>query len=229
MSPRPPAVRAPGRPLRRPGLAGGLCALVLAACLGALAPVAARADGDPASDYLLVQSTFLSPFDGHVAAAQSARLIQMVAQAQQKGFALKVAVIVTPYDLGSVPILFEKPEVYAKFLGEEDFYYWKDELLVVMPNGYGLFKSSGTPALDAATIRKLPFTDTKSGTALVLAAQRAVEALARGRGIALGGAVSSKASSGSSSGSERLEIAAAVVIALLVGGAVRLLGRRRRG
>ena len=29
--------------------------------------MSARADGDPASDYLLVQSTFLSPFDGHVA------------------------------------------------------------------------------------------------------------------------------------------------------------------
>jgi hypothetical protein len=223
--------RLPGR-LDAPGgrgLRAALCALALALSLAGVVPAAARADGDPASDYLLVQSTFLSPFDGHIAAVASKSLIQLVAAAQQKGLALKVAVIVTPYDLGSVPILFDKPETYAKFLGEEDFYYWKDELLVVMPNGYGLFKSSGTPALDAATIRKLPFTDTKSGTALVLAAQRAVEVLARGRGIALGGAVSSKASSGSSSGSERLEIAAAVVIALLVGGAVRLLGRRRRG
>ncbi len=133
-------------------LTAALATLVIAA--GGTTP-AAIADGDPASDFLLSQSTFLSPFDGHVAPAEAARLVALLTQAQQKGLSLKVAVIVTPYDLGSVPILFDKPKTYAKFLGEEDYYYWKDELLVVMPNGYGIYKAAGVPAGDRATIDAL--------------------------------------------------------------------------
>ena len=49
------------------------CLLPLAALALALAVPAALADGDPASDYLLSQSTFLSPFDGHIPAAEQAR------------------------------------------------------------------------------------------------------------------------------------------------------------
>ncbi len=125
-----------------------LAAFLAAACFAA---PGARADGDPASDFLLSQSTFLSPFDGHVSAVQAANLVQMLAQASRRGFSLKVAVIVTPYDLGSVPILFRRPKTYAKFLGEEDYYYWKNELIVVMPNGYGIYKATrGAPAADKA-------------------------------------------------------------------------------
>ena len=99
-----------------------LAVLAVASCS---ALPAALAYGDPASDFLLSQSTFLSPFDGHVSAAESTRLVALLAQAAKKGFKLKVAVIVTAYDLGSVPILFRRPQTYARFLGEEDFYYWK--------------------------------------------------------------------------------------------------------
>lgn len=219
------------RPARAPlpGRAAASLALVALACALALgSAVPARADGDPASDYLIVQSTFLSPFDGHIAPAQSARLIRLVAQAQQHGLALKVAVIVTPYDLGSVPILFDKPQTYAQFLSEEDFYYWKDELVVVMPDGYGLYKSTGTPAGDAAVIHKLAFVDTKSGTALVIAAQRAVRALAHSHGITLGTASATAKPRHSSSGADPIEIAATVGAVLLVGAAVYLGLRRWR-
>jgi hypothetical protein len=212
---------------RRAGRACPLPALLAALLLAALASVSgARADGDPASDFLLEQSTFLSPFDGHVASAEANRLIQMLAEAQKDGFALKVAVIVTPYDLGAVPILFGKPQTYATFLGEEDYYYWKDELLVVMPAGYGIYKSSGLPAADKAVIAGLGFTHTTAGTALVAAAERAVRALAARRGITLG-AVSAKPAA-SSTGEERIEIGAVVLAAVLIGGAVRFGGRRRR-
>ena len=87
----------------------------------------------------------------------------MLASAKAKGFPIRLAVIVTPYDLGSVPILFDKPKIYAKFLGEEDYYYWKDELLVVMPNGYGIYKASDLPAADKAALAALPKLDTRSG------------------------------------------------------------------
>jgi len=216
--------RAAPRPGARPG--GILRALAALALLAALAAApAARADGDPASDYLIVQSTFLSNVDGHVAPAQASRLITMLAEARKDGFGLKVAVIVTPYDLGAVPILFDRPKTYATFLGEEDYYYWKDELLVVMPNGYGIYKSSHLPAADKALIAKLPFVHTSDGTALVIAAERAVRALAARRGISLG-TVSVKPAA-SSTGEERLEIGAVVLIAVAIGGALRFALRRR--
>jgi hypothetical protein len=213
--------------VRRCGVAC-LLAFTLAA-----APVAAHADGDPASDFLLAQSTFLSPFDGHVASTQATRLVQLLSEAQRKGLGLKVAVIVTSYDLGAVPILFDKPKVYAQFLAEEDFYYWKDELLVVMPDGYGLYKASGStsadavPAADRAAIAALPPPDTDAGTKLVIDAERAVELIARRHGIVLTPGGGGSAGTGSQA-SERIEIAAGVVLAALVGVGARFALRRAR-
>jgi hypothetical protein len=207
-------------------------ALVLAVALAAAA--VARADGDPASDWLIQQSTYLSPSDGNVAPADASQLIQLLSEAQRKGLPLKVAVIATPADLGSVPTLFKEPQTYAKFLAEEDYYYWQNELIVVMPNGYGVYKSSGLPAADVAAIKKLHFTPTASGTTMVLAAERAVRALALRRGISLSltaAAAASRSSSSSGSSStdqERIEILAAAAAALLAAGAVRLARRRRR-
>src|SRR5579872_5549007 len=192
----------------------------LLALLALLAVPAALADGDPASDYLLSQSTFLSPFDGHIPASSSNELIGLLASAQRQRFPLKVAVIVTRYDLGAVPILFDKPKIYAKFLAEEDYYYWRDELLVVMPNGYGLYKAKNLPAADTAAIAKLPAIHTTSGAALIAAAETAVRALASRRGITLSAA---SASSGSSSTTrDRLEIGGAVILAVALAFGFRL-------
>jgi hypothetical protein len=204
----------------------------LAAVLALVGPLpSARADGDPASDYLLVQSTFLSPFDGHASLASQTALISMVAQAQKQGLPLKVAVIVTPYDLGSVPMLFRKPAEYASFLGQEDYYYWKDELIVVMPNGYGIYLATahgdGVPAADQAALRALPFQPTSNGTALVLDAERAVRAVAAKHGITLGTGGGAPKKTLSTADSERFEIAGGVVVALLAAAALRF-GRRLR-
>ncbi|HUY72431.1 MAG TPA: hypothetical protein VMV08_09320 [Gaiellaceae bacterium] len=200
-----------------------LAALLLVAL--AAAP-AALADGDPASDYLLGQSTFLSPFDGHIPSSSSNELIALLASAKQQGFPLKVAVIVTAYDLGAVPILFDKPKLYAKFLGEEDYYYWRDELVVVMPNGYGIFKAKNLPVADRAVIAKLPAIHTSNGAALVAAAESAVRELAARRGITLS-AVSASAG-GSSTTRDRLEIGGAVLLAALLALGARVAWRRRR-
>jgi len=159
-------------------VAGFLAALALGAA-------SARADGDPASDFLLGQSTYLSPYDGHVSKAEATRLVQMLTQLRKKGFPIKVAVIVTRYDLGAVPILFGDPKKYAKFLGEEDYYYWKDELIVVMPAGYGIYKAKKLPPADRAAIDALPPPTSKAGTDLVIDAENAVRALARLHGITL--------------------------------------------
>ncbi len=209
-----------------------LAAAVVAFAAGALAVVVALtlcstalADGDPASDYLLSEATFLSPYDGHIPASEGRKLEAMLASAKEKGFPLKLAVIVTRYDLGAVPILFRRPQTYAKFLAQEDYYYWKDELLVVMPNGYGLYKAKGgVPKGDKAALAALPRFDTNNGPALAAAAERAVTALAARRGLQLS---TSGSSSGSSAWVERSEIAGGALALCGLGAAAAYLWRRR--
>jgi hypothetical protein len=203
-----------------------LIPLLLLAVLAAGVP-AALADGDPASDYLLRQSTFLSPFDGQITKDQENEIVQLLASAQKQGFPLKVAMIRTAYDLGAVPILFRKPQTYARFLGEEDFYYWKDELLVVMPNGYGIYKAQKLPAADKAAIAKLPKLDTSNGQALGAATIAAIHKLAEAHGIEL--TASTSASSGSSSmWAEDAEIVSGALALLALGFGIRYAVRRSR-
>jgi hypothetical protein len=203
-----------------------VCPLVAAlVALAFLAP-AALADGDPASDFLLSQASFLSPYDGKIPAAQQRRIEAMLQSAKAQGFPLKLAVIATPYDLGAVPILYKKPQTYAKFLAQEDYYFWKDELLVVMPNGYGLYKLKNLPPEDQAVLTKLPKFDSTNGPALADAAERAIAALAARRGLTLS---TGTGSSGTSIWVERGEIAGgAIVICLLAAGGVFVWRRRER-
>jgi hypothetical protein len=109
-------------------------ALALAAVAFGVAP--ARADGDPASDILLGDNVFLT-YTVQVSPAAKAALAQAVAKLNKSGFRVKVAVIADPADLGAVPSLFGKPQVYAKFLGTEIAFQYTNRLLVVMPNGFG--------------------------------------------------------------------------------------------
>src|SRR5207253_10154896 len=161
----------------------------------------ALADGDPASDYLISQQLFVS-FKADISSVDTARLRGILDDSKRKGFPLKVAVIADRYDLGSVPSLFGKPQQYASFLGQEDYYFFKDELLVVMPQGYGLYKHGGLPAGDRAAVGALPAPRTAVIEPLLAAAERAVTALAERRGLAL----SSGSTSGHSRWQDRFEI-----------------------
>src|SRR4029079_18394215 len=62
----------------------------------------------------------------------------LVKSANQQGYKIRVAVIQSPRDLGSIPTLFGQPSVYARFLSSELSSIWRDRVLVVMPSGYGL-------------------------------------------------------------------------------------------
>jgi hypothetical protein len=198
-----------------------LAVLAAAACV--VVP-AARADGDPASDFLLSQSTFL-PFDAKIPKETADRLNALVADAKDKGYTIRIAVIATRFDLGAVPSLWLKPQTYARFLGQELFFVYKGRLLVVMPNGYGV--SRGGKLLPSAqrVVDALPKPGAGGG-ALVVAAMRAVRRLAARESITV--AVPA-AGSGSSATSDRIVIAAiagGVVLLLLAGyGARRLLTR----
>jgi hypothetical protein len=101
-----------------------------------LATTAARADGDPASDYLLVQPVFF-PFRPAPKPLEQ-ELSAFVKSANDQGLQVRVAIIQSPHDLGSIPELFGRPDVYARFLSAEISSAWTHRVLVVMPNGYGI-------------------------------------------------------------------------------------------
>ena len=151
-------------------------ACIVACCIAAVAAQSARADGDPASDYLLVQRVFV-PYEGASAATQQRALTKAVASANKAGFKVRVAVIFSNYDLGSVTSLWRKPQTYAKFLGVELGFVYKQRLLVVMPNGFGFNWPKHSPKAAYALLARIPV---KHGAAGMLeSATAAVQALAK--------------------------------------------------
>jgi hypothetical protein len=197
-------------------------AVVFAALLLLCVPGVARANGDPASDYLLVQSIFL-PFNAKVDPDASARLKETIRAADEDDFRIKVAVIGSRYDLGTAFSLFNKAQKYAEFLGLELSFQYRDRLLVVMPSGFG-YSITGKP--DAAAIRVVkalpePGTD---ATKQVEAATAAVRKLAAASGHPLSAASSG---GGGSKSRDRITIAAgAVALAALL--AAIVFWRRER-
>ena len=97
----------------------------------------ARADGDPASDVLATQALFL-PQDAGATPAQRAQLTALLQNAARRGYPIRVALVGSAADLGSVTALWRQPATYARFLGQELAFVHKGPLLVVMPNGFGL-------------------------------------------------------------------------------------------
>jgi hypothetical protein len=98
----------------------------------------ARADGDPASDVLLGESVFY-PYSPAVSPVLQNQLNAEAAAAAHAHFPIKIALIAAPPDLGAIPVLFGKPQQYAKFLEQEiSFLGHRPRLLVVMPDGYGV-------------------------------------------------------------------------------------------
>jgi hypothetical protein len=98
----------------------------------------ARADGDPASDYLLGQRIFF-PFDVKVPKQKQQELSSVVDAANRGGLKIRVALIWSSYDLGAITALWKKPRTYARFLGQELQFVYKQRLLIVMPSGFGIY------------------------------------------------------------------------------------------
>jgi hypothetical protein len=112
-------------------------ALAAAVLLAALAvPAAAQADGDPSSDVLLLQDVYL-PYSPQVPKPVADALNRTVKQLHAKGYALKVAVVATKTDLGTVPQFLGRPGPYATFLESEIKFNKAKPLLVVMKGGFG--------------------------------------------------------------------------------------------
>jgi hypothetical protein len=196
----------------------GLAALVVViVCL--CAPSAARANGDPASDYLLAQNVFL-PFTAKIDQNEVKRLDALLRESQKADFRIRVALILSPSDLGTAFSLFRKPQKYAAFLGLELSFVYRDRLLVVMPNGYGYAVNADPDPKASAVLKELPAPGANA-TKEVQAAIVAVQRLAASAGHRL-----AAPKGGGSANRDRITIAAAVTGAIALIAAFVLYRRR---
>jgi hypothetical protein len=207
-------------------LARGLRVGVLAAALVVtlLAPAAGRADGDPASDYLLVRSVFL-PFNSPKS-PEADRLTEVVRRANQAGFRIRVALIAHPYDLGTAYALMGKPQLYARFLGEELSFVYHGRLLVTMPDGYGFTLRGGHPDPSAQrVVARLPAPGGQL-SGLASGAAVAVQRLAAQNGVHIA-MPSVQTKKGGSAIGDRLKIAAVAAGCILLAATFVVFRRRR--
>ncbi len=197
-------------------------AVVVALSAGASA---ARADADPASDFLIQQDAFY-PFTTKVSTGQKQALNAALASGRKAGVHIKVAIIAAPNDLGAVSILFKRPpQQYAKFLGTELSYVNTGRVLVVTPSGYGLWWHKPLPAREVAALHALPPPASADGDTLAAAANTAVRRLLAVHGVR----VAPPPATHSSATGDRLKIAGGVLVLVAIGlGASLLLRRRRR-
>jgi len=186
----------------------------------------ARADGDPASDVLISGQVFL-PYDAKIPSSPQHELLAAVKSANANGLRIRVALIWTSYDLGSVPQLFKNPRYYARFLDTEDSYWFKTKtkLVVAMPNGLGFAQWKHSPAGGYRLLAGIKVAPTPVGMAK--AATAAVKKLAAAAGVKVStsGPVTSVPTSRNAQ--NRVKIIVAVAVALLLGFVARVLIRRR--
>ena len=94
---------------------------------------------------MLVSERVFFPYEVKLPRADTEALQDAIRSATDQGVRVRVALIAHDFDLGSASLLFEKPQAYAKFLAEELGNFNRDWLLVVMPNGYGIYKCKPRP------------------------------------------------------------------------------------
>jgi hypothetical protein len=158
----------------------GLAAALLLVLAGAVP--SARADGDPASDLLISQNLFVG-FDSGISVRQQQQLADLLRSAPSSGFPIRVAIIATRNDLGAVTGLWHRPESYARFLGTELSFAYKQRLLVVMPNGFGFNWPGHSTESAYRLLAGVPISP--GGYGLVQAGAAAVKQLAAAAGIKL--------------------------------------------
>ena len=185
-----------------------------------LAP-SALADGDPASDILVPPDIRVYMTNG-ATDGQLEKTVQSTAdQISDAGLPIKVAIIGNKTDLGAVPQLWAKPQTYARFLGAELRFVFKDTLLIVMPQGFGINGPYPLPRALAALSGIDPRKDT-TPQGLTDSADAALRALAKADGKKISG-------SGGGGGGLPLPLIAAgvMVVAGVAGGALILRGNNK--
>lgn len=198
------------------------------AVIGVLAP-AVLADGDPASDVLLIRDVFYL-YNPPPSRALQETLKAEVAASRRAGFPIKVALIRAQLDLGLDPELFGKPQQYARFLGLEISLQFKGPLLVVMPDGYGVH---GVSRAATEAIDQLPKPPSGQIDDLARAAIKGVSAVAAASGHpiatpASGGGSPAARSRGRTNGIS-VPLIAGLAAVVVIAAALLLLILKRRG
>jgi hypothetical protein len=171
-------------------------------------PGLARANGDPASDVLPIAQVFL-PYEAPISKQAADGLRKTVADANKKGYRIRVAVIAFTGDLGSADSLWGHPQNYAKFLDSEITFAYDGPILVAMPGGFGFYNPKRPAAKELQVLKNVPVG--KTPTPLADSAAAAVRALAAAKGIKV-----SKPSVGSSATRDRVILAIGVLALVLV-------------
>jgi hypothetical protein len=160
-------------------LAAVTSALVVAGING---PPSAHADGDPCSDVLVTVDVCLPVAP---TAPPFSTLVRRVRQLNQGGYRLKVAVIASKEDLGSIPSLFGQPRQYAQFLGLELSQVYHGNLLVVMPAGMGFYHAGRDVSVEEQALAAVRIaSDATTGLASAASAGSVAAARASGPPIA---------------------------------------------
>lgn len=186
-----------------------------------LMPAVALSDGDPASDVLIGENVFY-PFSPPVSGELQKELGAETAAASHAHLPIKVALIASPVDLGTIPELFDKPQQYADFLDQEISFQMKVPLLVVMPAGYGVAGFG-----QAATAAAASLTKPSGGVSddLARAAITAVGKLAAAAGHPITG---TGGTSGGSTGNSTTAVSLAILVLAAIGAATAIVIARRR-
>jgi hypothetical protein len=143
---------------------------------------------------LALQSLFL-PQDAAVPASQQAQLSALVTAAKRSGYPIRIAIIASAADLGSVTALWHQPQTYARSLGQELSLIYRGPLLVVMPNGYGVYRLARPRAAPPSALTGISTPVGNLGTATMAAIQRL--AATSGHNLALPNATTPPTASGS--------------------------------
>jgi hypothetical protein len=134
---------------------------------------------------VLVNRTLFDPIDSGIPFATVDRLTSLLTLSQRAGFPIRVAMINSATDLGTVTQFWGKPAGpgdYAYYLRTELQNLYGGQILVVMPNGFGLWgPPHGRDAVSKAelSVRAL---SPGHGVSLAAAAMAAVPLLAQADG-----------------------------------------------
>jgi hypothetical protein len=167
-------------------LTGLLLAVLVLGAIAAETVGIAIANGDPASDVLLQRDVFL-PYQPQVCPQVKHALESATSKSSAAGYPIKVAVIGSPYDLGTEPSFFGHPPEYAAFLGKELRAFSPHlkrkltdvPLLVVMPKGLALWK---VDARLNKVVQQIAVSSNADSNALARAAVKAVPKIATAAG-----------------------------------------------
>jgi hypothetical protein len=189
----------------------------------ALTPAAAQADGDPASDVLLLQDVYL-PYAPGVPGPIGKAITNLLKTTRKAGFPLKVAIIADRRDLGAVPQFFGKPQSYAPFLQSEIAFNSKRPLLVVMAAGYG---AAALPVGSETGLQGLSPPKSAGGEGLGRSAIAAIVKLSAAAGHPVPSPKLPKAGGGGGGGTSPLIVFGVPVALLALGGVLAALRRRQ--